>query len=195
MNVTVFKFKISLRHCDCDYWSRAKKKTATALQLSQFSLLRNGNNLLHSAATINVSIFRDHISIYVTKSQAATTLSIRKLFVCNLFYSLYFCLDTCLCHFSFFVISSALTFLSCSCCSLLKSFFFSSLLTNSLHWPKESFLSLHHITLTQGYTYFPKIYEPPQNSEYNKNDQKLVTCWGYTNIRPHGTKFSRPGFV
>jgi hypothetical protein len=26
MNVIVFKFKISLRRCDCDYWSRDQKK-------------------------------------------------------------------------------------------------------------------------------------------------------------------------
>lgn len=40
-----------------------------------------------------------------------------------------------------------------------------------------------HVTIGQGYTYFPKICEPPQNFWCQKSDMKQILYWGSAHVR------------
>ena len=53
-------------------------------------------------------------------------------------------------------------------------------------------ISCHSIGLRQGYTNFPKIYNPPTNSRCQAGDMKQVPCWP-KNVRHHHKKFSPLG--
>jgi hypothetical protein len=48
----------------------------------------------------------------------------------------------------------------------------------------------YQYNIHQGYTKFPKIYVPPQNSRCQKHDIKQVPYWGCTNTMHPCTKFS-----
>lgn len=56
-----------------------------------------------------------------------------------------------------------------------------------------TFIKLTTMTEESSSAQIPKIWQPPQNSKYQKSDMNQLPYWGPTNINYNCTKFSDHG--